>query len=403
LIPQPDSPARGVWNEESIRTLTAIFELQRVELHSELEEQRIDNNLVANVIDRLATTAYFPDPSAQNLPIDMEAHLRLLAVAIRVYKYNGRSLEQKLHENIYNGLTALWQIFESARSRRDDTYAIEDWNIAFLLKHCQSLLVSIDGSDSFGRKISRRAIVAFDTSMAGVSHNFRDLRPGLVEILKRQRSRPSWHDEYVRLEDACSGVFAGDIRIHGPPDIAVLVEEAVAAAYMLEESMDFHYQNRQQSGISDRFRHVIGWGTHVVSNSGPYEEHSDYLRFGILDLLSQLSVRIRTRSRRDCYTEVLRIVRLVLERSPKSSKLLHLKATDLWNRISDLGHKDGATYGDEDDRYAIHEWIIQTPRSVENPNTSTLYTLKPYIANRVLGGLKEFRNKFESSERKKKS
>jgi hypothetical protein len=377
LLPQPDSRARGVWNETAIRELTAILELQRVELHSEQEEQRIDNYLIADVIDCLTTKSYFPDPRAPSLVIDMEIHLRVLAEALRIYKYHGKSLNQQLHESVYQGISKLWSDFQNARGRRNETLRVEDWNVSFLVNHCQGLLVSVDSSDSFSRKISKRAIVFFDTAVSGASGQYQDLRPGLVQLLKRQRDRPKWHEEFVRLEDACSGVFAGEIRFHGTYDISALVDEAIAATIVLEESMEFHCQGRRQGpGVTDRVRKVMGIATEAVSDSGAYEEHGEYLRYGILDLLSLLLVRTRKRSRVDCFQGVLRIVRMVLERSPKSANMLHLKATDLWNRILDLGVKDEETYGDPEDRYAILDWVRQNPTNVEAPENSATYTFK---------------------------
>src|ERR1700733_428707 len=67
LVRQPDSPARGVWSEESIRTITAVFEIQCLELHSELEEHHIHGSLIAKVIEDLATRSYFPDPRSDTL------------------------------------------------------------------------------------------------------------------------------------------------------------------------------------------------------------------------------------------------------------------------------------------------------------------------------------------------
>src|SRR5271170_2402550 len=93
LIPQPDSQTRGVWNEESIRVIMAIFEIQRVELHSELEEQRIHNSLIVDVMKEVATRSFFPDPRSDTLVLEMEAHLRLLAAALRIYSYHGKSLD----------------------------------------------------------------------------------------------------------------------------------------------------------------------------------------------------------------------------------------------------------------------------------------------------------------------
>src|SRR5271169_5568484 len=61
LIPQPDSNARGFWNDASIRKLTAVFEIQRVELLSDSQARLMDIHLIAKVIELLAGRKYFPD------------------------------------------------------------------------------------------------------------------------------------------------------------------------------------------------------------------------------------------------------------------------------------------------------------------------------------------------------
>ena len=395
LLPQPDSHTRGIWNEDAIRTLTAIFELQRVEAHSELEERRIDNHLITGVIAGLATTTYFTDPRATKLLREMEAHLRLLAAALRLFKYTGKSLDEQLHQEVYDGTSRMFDVFDDSRSRREESLQIDDWNVAFLLKHCQYLLVSIDRSDSLSRKVARRAVIGFDAAMSAVGENYQDLRPALLQILKRQRDRPKWHDEYMQLEDACWCVFASDIRLRAAHDhdidIATLVEETATTTYLLRDSMEARLDtNRRKSGrFQEYLRHAVGKATQLVSDSGPYEEHGEYLQYGILDLLTQLSIRIRKRSRRKCFEDFLRVVRMVLERSPKSAKPLHLKATDLWNRILDLGHKDGIVYGDEGDRDFIDSWINQNAPEAENPQFSKEYTFNVYPADK-LGGLNGF-------------
>jgi hypothetical protein len=147
-------------------SFTGIFELQRVDLRSELEEQHIDNNLVANVIYEVATRTFFPDHRSSNILLDLETHLRLLASAIRLYKYNGKSLDQQIYEKMHQGITQLSNVLASCKTRTNGERKIEEWNSSFLIKHCQYLLLSIDGTESLGRAVARRAIIAFDGALA---------------------------------------------------------------------------------------------------------------------------------------------------------------------------------------------------------------------------------------------
>ena len=381
LIPQPDSHARGLWNEETIRKLTAVFELQRLELNSESQFHRLDIGMIAHIIDLLAGKKYFPDLGSSSLLFQLEPHLRLLAAALRLYKHNGCSLEHKLYSEVYDGITRLWDDGKSNQTHRSERYRVEEWNTLFLVTHCQYLLLSIDNSESLRRKIARRATIGLDGALAGASHSFHNVREPLLAIIKRRRSRPRWHDEYIELEDACSSIFAGDIKVRGGERgyVSILVEEAIEVTRTLHDSLEAHLQHHSQTNkVKTFFRHSFGFLSHELQESGPYEEHGDYLEYGILDLLYQLSFRIRKRARKYCFGYTVKAIRNVLEKSESSAKHLHLKATDLWNRISELGETDQLAYGDKEDRVAIHYWI-RRKNHVEVPNYSTEFVLPKSI------------------------
>lgn len=363
--------SRGIWSEDDILSLTAIFELQCVELQSEMAVQMLDNKLIANLVHRLTTTDYFTDAFDASALLHIACHLRLIASALRVYKFHGRSLEGQLHIEIYDGLTRLWDVLDNAQRNRDQSQLIEKWDVKFLLQHCQGLLVSVDSSDSFTKKASKRATLAFDTAVSGASGQYQELRPGLLKVLKRQRNRPSWHAEYVRLEDACTVVFAGDMRIHRANEIQPLADEAVTAALLLQDSIEYHYQGyRPENKIESTLRHAFGHGMHMVSNAGPYQENPEYLRYGILDLLSNLAICIRKRARPVCFNILIDIIQTILQRAPKSATQLQLKATDLWNRILDISKKEGVTHGNIEARKFISRWIRDNPEISETDEAS---------------------------------
>lgn len=73
----------------------------------------------------------------------------------------------------------------------------------------QYLVLSIDNSESFGRSVSGRAVLARDMP-AGVGYH-PQLQLWSLEAIQRQRTRPKWHDEYLHLEDACWALFVSDI------------------------------------------------------------------------------------------------------------------------------------------------------------------------------------------------
>jgi hypothetical protein len=376
IIPRTEGGVRSIWNQESIRTLTAVFELRRGQLHSELDDCGDTNNecdTVARVIHELATRTYFTDLRSPNLLVDLEAHLRLLASAIRVYKYSGRCLDLQIHQDVYRGLENLANTLENNRRGTDERLKIEEWNAAFLLKHCLYLLLSVDNSGAVGRTVARRAVMAFDHSVEE-AEEYSDLKSVGIQILRRQRSRPKWHDEYMHLEDTCWSIFVSDI--HGCcTDIDVLLDETNAVTHLLRDSMRAHpIQSSQTQNKAQKLRHVVQTARNLgnVAQNDVYDE-DDYLRYGILDLFYQLSFRTRKRSRVKCFTEHVKLLRMVLEGC--SSTSMRTKATDLWNRILDLGEIDHIGYGTEEDRQAIHNWISRHPDDTEPKEYSAVYLM----------------------------
>jgi len=382
VLPQPDARVRGIITDEIISTVSAVFELQRVELHSdETDVQRLDITLVASAIELLARSAYFPDIRSPTLPVEMEPILRLLAAALRLYKYNGRSLEHRLHTEVYQSIARLSKQFKDYRSERKAEVKVDDWNVDFLLLHCQYLLASIDSSETVTNKVGRRVIIALDAAIAGVGGAYHSVRPALMEILKRKRSRPRWHEEYTDLEDACWIVLASEVQARSAGDrdldIQAVLEEAKTVTCLLQDIIDLHLGKGQRLGgpLRKVVGKAIGMATELLQESGPYEQHPEYLPYGVLDLIYQLCFRIRNRSRPECFCKFLKVIRMVLERSPQSADLLHAKATDIWNYICDLGRRDREEYGDDEDREAITNWIRQHPDNVERPENSKAYGL----------------------------
>jgi hypothetical protein len=135
---------------------------------------------------------------------------------------------------------------------------------------------------------------------------------------------------------------------------------------LCSDSIEYHLAPTKSNGsIENWIRSAKGSITNLLNDTGPYEEHAEYLRYGVLDLIYKLTFRIRKRSRAACFAEYVKIICAILERSASPSGVLRTKATDLWNRILSLGEKDGLGYGKEEDREAIHCWINKRPYEVE--------------------------------------
>jgi hypothetical protein len=129
-------------------------------------------------------------------------------------------------------------------------------------------------------------------------------------------------------------------------------------------------------------KQAIGRATDLLQDAGPFEEHSDYFLFGVLDLLYQMSFRIRKRARPACFVTFIKMVRLVLEQSQLLSPDVCLKATDLWNRLMLLSEKDHSMYGEEADRHAVGKLIKQCPvTSLDSYESSEMYASSSNTTN----------------------
>ena len=388
-VPQPDSINFGRFDDK-ICSLTATFELLRVDQHSEQDESKLDVDLITRVLSELATKAKFSNLHSPTRLYRLELLLRLLSIGLRLYKYNGKSLRHELHSEIYDGITELWEQLHADRHRRDKTLRVEDFNVRFLLQHCQYILVSIDSTASLSRQISRVAVQGFDIAMMVVSRAFHEIRHTALEIMKRQRSRPKWHREYLYLEDLCWSVFASDICIPAmkDKDDSIFVDESVEATHFLLESMETHLpeSQRKSTRVRNLWRKVKGTADNAVTGAGTFEENGDYFAYGVLDLLYQLTFRIRPEARPKCFPQFVQIIRLVLERSPSDATHLHTKATDLWNRILLLGNDDRTSYANtsnangtddaETDADAIKYWISKHRDEAEDKDTSEKYNIR---------------------------
>jgi len=376
LLPQTDVQVRGVWNEDRIRKFIAIFELQRVDLHSGLEDERFHTDLIAKAIEELATRTCFHDPCSETLVQEMEIYLRTLACAFRLYKYHGKSLDEKLHQAVYDGITRMSKIASNKKRHRNETQRVEERNVDFLIIHCQYLLTSIMTSSSVTDEVAKRATIAVDGALAGFGSQYNELPSTVAQIIKRKRPRAKWHDEYVRLEDACWKIHAIEISrwdTEYDVDMESIVREARSAMVLLQESLrQCLVRGARQSEMPRVLRQAAGRVTEILQQSGPFEEHGQYLEFGILDLLYQLSFRLNQWARLACFEEAGTIVRMVLEKSAPTVTRLHLKATDVWNRIRALGEKDRQEYGVAKDCEVIRNWSQEHEDLVESYQVSKL-------------------------------
>ena len=204
----------------------------------------------------------------------------------------------------------------------------------------------------------RRAVLLAESAANARGGQLNDARTQAIEALSRQRSRSKWHDEYIRMEDACFEIYAEEVgtllaTTTGPDDerwqnVAVKLRES------LEEQLESD-QPRRAYSVINLGRKVFGKTTELVQSAGPYEEHMEYLNYGILDLMFEMTFHVERRT--ECFNIFVRAVKLAFERTHRSAREVHRKAFDLYQRIQALSEADGVQYGLPEDREWIENWL----------------------------------------------
>src|SRR5579859_2994238 len=116
IRPDPElGGATGIWHEERTHIiLTAVLEIQRVEHHSELETAHIQTDLIVILLEELSNqSSRFNESRGRTLLCELDRHFRILGAALRLYKYHGKSLDQKIYLQISNGIKELQKIFHN--------------------------------------------------------------------------------------------------------------------------------------------------------------------------------------------------------------------------------------------------------------------------------------------------
>jgi hypothetical protein len=385
LFPEHGKDSLGDWNQEDVFELSSIFELARVARHAETEKPLMSKHTILRVLNKLATGGLFHDHGDSSL-FEMEDHLRLLSAVLRLYKYEGTSLTHNIRDALYNGLNELRASFDDDRRNCPSEKQIENMNVAFLLQHCQYLLVSIKDSESLGTTIANRFFLGVDAVLSTYGSQFVEAKQNIRDIAKYQRSRPKWHDEFMRLEDICFSIYARktglemeaatnkteserEIISDEERDTALIIRDSLEDVLVTEPSRMYKFLEGWQKGL--------GRITQRAFSSGSYEENPEYFKYGVLDLLYQLSYRMQDRN--VCFPEFIGVIKLILERSHKSANSLHRKAIDLYRRINELGKEDDILYGSDCERQFIDEWYSQHHHEIEPDNSSSKYALSYYI------------------------
>lgn len=372
----PDSGRDDVadWNKEDVMCLYAIFELARVARHAETTNPLLPRHTILRVLTKLATFTPFQDISPRSL-IELELHLRLLAIALRLYKYEGTSLSHKLRDDLYQGITKLSEKFRDDRRDCGPTLHIERWNVAFLLQHCQYILLSIEDSYSLAKTAASKFLKLIDGTLSAYGGQYVDARRYGRDALRRQRTRPKWHESFMELEDLCFAIYARGVgvEIDPPSDEVELHLEELGTARKLRDNLEDQLFDESGShhSLTQTFNTFVRRTTQITFESGPYEENGEYFKYGILDLIYELCFRVKNRAA--CFEQFVGVLKSGLENSHRSATPTNRKIVDIYQRIRAVGESDGVVYGKNEERAAIEAWMRRNSNEFEPYDSAKAY------------------------------
>jgi hypothetical protein len=343
--------------------LLAIFQKNRTSLAA--HKPRLLVPTKAYVLNQLLTRTPFHLFNQDTL-FDLGRYIALVAEVLRSFRDEDKliTIEHTLRDLWYlRGINKLSGILERAIDlhERNGECEIEMWDAKITLKHCQYLLLGMNDSFTVRDRVFKKAGLVIRGILQGYGNQYVDAKGTLDEILQRQREREPWHEEYMKLEVQYLGTFAhagGDVIRKGQKETAVVIDLRDALERELSQNATKH-SSAVNRGFR-RFAHKLGQHWQAA---GPYEENDHYFEYLLLALMYKASFYLK--SRLTCFGEMVGAIQSVLKWSHESADLLHLKATDLYERIDDLGRQDRAPYIKEEQRRTIEHWINTHPKSAE--------------------------------------
>jgi hypothetical protein len=362
----PDQGNVGDCSPNDINKLLALFYRNRFARRRNAPRLPRRTNFYA--LNKLITGAPFHDYHPKTGLIDMQRYLKLLAEAFRSFKEDGTAVEHVNRLEWYSGLNKLDGICQRARKKCPPDLQIELWDVAFLIKHCNYLLIGIEDSYSLAENLVEKGGVVLDGALNGYGNQWVQTKDNLFTLLKRERSPEKWHKSYIELEERWFDVFAARFEESVESVPQKEVDITIALRNKLEDELALGSQTGRSYTLNKMMKTVVGKTTKVLQASGPYEENAEYFKYGILDLMYKASFWIQNRD--TCFEEMIGAIQHVLERSHKSANLLHRKAIELYNRILELGKDDEKVYGRAEELKFIELWKVQHSKEVESPEVS---------------------------------
>ena len=384
LCPEGGNDSLPDWNEADVLQLNTIFQVARVARVA--GSKWLEGSTILRVLEKLTTSSFFKAHRGPEDLVDMERHFRLLSAVLCLYKYENVSLNHHLRLKLLNGIQQLADSFEANRRNCSPDKQIENWNVAFLIHRCQSLMSSINDVDTLTTALARRATGVMDGALSGYGGQWVDARMYLREITRIQRPAPKWHAEFVKLEDLCFSLFAGGYKVWDGESTGENTSASSEDEREITDRLCNVLEETLVEGDVGEFytllrtlRSGFGKATRLLFDSGVYEENSEYFHYGIMDLMMQMTYHVKDRGY--CFKEFVRIVRTTLERSHTKANSLHRKAIDLYRKIISEGDHDKVRYGQDEDVAAIRTWIDANRDHIEIRDASYRYVTLLFIIN----------------------
>lgn len=299
----------------------------------------------------------------------MRQYLTLLAEALRSFSKQVNALEHDVRNKWYEGVTNLYKIAKRTRRNCPPEFHIEHLDNLFFLKHIQYLVLSIADVYSGGEKLFELGSHIIRGALYGYSHQFVEAADSAKDALSRKRKREEWHSDYIELEQRCFTAVAHRLENgNGEPNERARNELDATIALRNALEKELVKDNNNLCGLTRELK-ILRGRIGQLQSGGQYEEHDDYFKYGLIDLMYFLSFRVR--NRKACFDEMIGAVHQILEKFELSDNLLR-KTIDLYQQLNYIGESDGIAYGKQNEHDSIKQWITEHPTAVESPESSKL-------------------------------
>lgn len=354
---------------DDVLNLLAIFEQDRLAIHD--NKPSLPEGTRYHVLEKLVTGPPFIHYSKENGLIDLRRYLYLLSNVFLSIRRKSSVIGHGRRNSWYDGLNELDGHAEIIRRNCPPERIIDSWDVAFLLKHCQYLLIAMEDAFTASDHIKEATLRVATFTLQSYAHQYNEASKTAMVLAHQKRRREKWHDMYLNLEakyfDICTRRIVATRNARDDEELkGIELQTTIEIRNQLETELLIGGASFSKG--KQFVRNSIGRITKTLLRAGPYEENLQYFKYGLLELLYRLTFRIISREK--CFNEMTGAVSSVLQQSHESANMLHRKAIELYHRIKALEQEDGISYGKEDHVKYIEEWATKNTAQVGSPRAS---------------------------------